>query len=89
MNYSLTTAVKQTERYVIDVSSVKLIFHAFLSSQEMAPCQDGGHHTFKEWSDVPHGNASSLHELAQRNFQEEDRNSTEEYKQHVGNEKDS
>ena len=45
--------------------------------------------TFKEWCDVPHVDASSLHELAQSDLQEEDRNTPKKYKQYVGNEKDT
>lgn len=45
--------------------------------------------TFKERSDVPHIDASSLHELAQGNFQEEDGDSSNNHDQQVRDEEDA
>lgn len=45
--------------------------------------------TFKKRCNVPHIDASSLHKLTQRNLQEEYRNASQKYEQHIGNEEHS
>lgn len=45
--------------------------------------------TFKKRGNVPHIDASSFHKLTQRNLQEEYRNASQKYEQHIGNEEHS
>ncbi len=45
--------------------------------------------TFKKRCNVPHIDASSLHKLTQCNLQEEYRNASQKYEQHIGNEEHS
>lgn len=45
--------------------------------------------TFKQGSDVPDVDATSLHKLSQSDLQEEDRDSSDEDDQHVGDQEDA